>query len=164
MFQGHKRVVFENQVSISEESKTFPIKQLLNLIASIGENLCFLRWVPFLQSQLNTECIAVLLILQNTVQFSKVCKGFYLWVRFERLSLQYFIGILNESVISVQMHKYLVSHREEKEKQQKKILSQNYIVSRCYVKGKFSRTSGSMKTNKAARSHLREELGSQVSM
>ena len=101
MFQGHKRVVFENQVSISEESKTFPIKQLLNLIASIGENLCFLRWVPFLQSQLNTECIAVLLILQNTVQFSKVCKGFYLWVRFERLSLQYFIGILNESVISV---------------------------------------------------------------
>lgn len=73
MFQGHKKVVFENQVSISEESKSFPIKQLLNLIASIVENLCFLRRVPFLQGQLNSECAAVLLILQSTVCSSLRC-------------------------------------------------------------------------------------------
>lgn len=39
----HRRAGLANQVSDSEESKSFPIKQLINFIASIGENICFLR-------------------------------------------------------------------------------------------------------------------------
>lgn len=39
----HRRAGLANQVSDSEESISFPIKQLINCIASIGENICFLR-------------------------------------------------------------------------------------------------------------------------